>query len=81
MLSDEQKREIYDKLGKDGLEDSGVEISLKDLLTLLFGGGKFVDHFGELPLLKRLDEKFISLSDEEKENAMREFMVILLFYS
>lgn len=40
VLGDENKRQIYDQKGKAGLEDQG-NVTIKDLLTLLFGAGKF----------------------------------------
>ena len=44
ILSDPQKREIYDKYGLDGLKGQGMEINPEDILRQMFGNG--FDGFG-----------------------------------
>jgi len=39
VLSDPKKKEIYDKLGKDGLKDGGQSHSASDIFEHFFGGG------------------------------------------
>ena len=42
VLSDEKKRQIYDKYGEEGLENQGVQFSNpSDLFSMLFSGGGF----------------------------------------
>jgi len=50
VLSDEEKKRLYDKYGKVALEttEQGSPVSTELLFAMLFGGGKFVDVFGEL---------------------------------
>lgn len=45
VLSDPQKKEIYDKYGKEGLQNTG-EIDPRALIRILFGAGLFDDYFG-----------------------------------
>ncbi|KAJ3031728.1 UNVERIFIED_CONTAM: Type I HSP40 co-chaperone [Siphonaria sp. JEL0065] len=48
VLSDEQKREVYDKYGEEGLENGGGMGGMNpgDLFSQLFGGGGGGDPFG-----------------------------------
>ncbi len=48
VLMDAEKRERYDKFGKQGLQgpDGGIDMSV--VMRMLFGGGEFEDCFGEL---------------------------------
>jgi DnaJ-class molecular chaperone len=45
---DEQKREIYDKYGKEGLREDGGEMDPVVVFKMLFGGTEFEDLFGEI---------------------------------
>lgn len=47
VLSDEEKRRIYDQYGHDGLRSRGVapDINVQDIIEQFFGGG-FADFFG-----------------------------------
>ena len=38
VLSDPQKREVYDKYGKEGLNDRGMGVDINDILKNIFGG-------------------------------------------
>jgi DnaJ family protein A protein 2 len=47
VLSDANKREIYNKYGKDGLKEGGFQAhSAADIFERFFGGGMFGDFFG-----------------------------------
>ncbi|TKX23596.1 mitochondrial protein import protein mas5 [Elsinoe australis] len=49
ILSDSQKRQIYDQYGKDGLEQGGMGgggMAAEDLFNSFFGGGGFSNIFG-----------------------------------
>ena len=40
MLSDREKRELYDKYGEDGIKEGGAHAGgMDDLLSQMFGGG------------------------------------------
>lgn len=72
ILGDEEKRKIYDKSGRDGLEahEAFSNIDIKGVLRALFGGGEFDDVFGdvaELPLVKGV---MGNKEEEEEEEDM-----------
>lgn len=47
VLSDEEKRKIYDKYGKKGLENNGgMNFNADDIFSSFFGGGPFGSSFG-----------------------------------
>jgi DnaJ family protein A protein 2 len=47
VLSDEKKRQIYDKYGKDGLKEGGFNAhNAEDIFSQFFGGGGFSSFFG-----------------------------------
>ena len=48
VLSDPEKREMYHKHGKSGVEFGEVDPVV--MFTMLFGGGKFDQYIGELSL-------------------------------
>ena len=59
VLSDPQKRTIYDERGKDGVQmaQNAGNVDIKMVFRLMFGGGAFDDVFGdvcELPMLKQM---------------------------
>ncbi len=49
VLSDPQKREIYDKNGKAAFEQ-GTFMDPKELFKSMFGGGKFAEIFGDITM-------------------------------
>lgn len=50
VLSDPEKRKIYDQHGVEGLEAASAmdKIDIKSLIRALFGGGEFDDIFGDV---------------------------------
>lgn len=47
VLTDEKKRQIYDKYGKEGLKEGGFQAhSAEDIFSQFFGGGGFSSFFG-----------------------------------
>eukprot|EP00802_Teleaulax_amphioxeia_P009483 Tamp_09500.p2 GENE.Tamp_09500~~Tamp_09500.p2 ORF type:complete len:448 (+),score=135.03 Tamp_09500:503-1846(+) len=59
VLSDPQKRKIYDERGKEGVQmaQNAGNVDIKMVFRLMFGGGAFDDLFGdvcELPMLKQM---------------------------
>mmetsp|Transcript_63539 Transcript_63539/g.170016 ORF Transcript_63539/g.170016 Transcript_63539/m.170016 type:complete len:317 (-) Transcript_63539:153-1103(-) len=59
VLSDGNKRQIYDERGKDGVQQAEAmgQVDVGMLFRLMFGGGAFDDFFGDvcqLPLLKQM---------------------------
>jgi DnaJ-class molecular chaperone len=78
VLMDPQKREIYNKYGKKGLQTEGGEFDLAQataqLFGLLFGGDRFLDVFGEVSIcyMTRLqtDEEIVRETDEERQNQL-----------
>jgi hypothetical protein len=59
VLSDPQKRTIYNERGKDGVQmaQNAGNVDIKMVFRLMFGGGAFDDIFGdvcELPMLKQM---------------------------
>ncbi|KAL6065838.1 DnaJ heat shock protein family (Hsp40) member B6b, variant 2 [Balamuthia mandrillaris] len=50
ILSDESKRQLYDKYGKDAVSGAQGQMDMTQLFTMLFGAGKFDDVFGDLNL-------------------------------
>jgi len=41
VLSDPQKKEMYDRFGKDGLNNGGMGVDPDDIISRFFGGGGF----------------------------------------
>jgi len=72
ILSDERKRELYDKYGKEHVqatESGGLDLSM--LLRMLFGGGRFDDVFGELMMTSLLATEEGGGGDEAKREMER----------
>ncbi|MDP2434275.1 MAG: DnaJ domain-containing protein [archaeon] len=57
ILSDEEKRDFYDRHGREGTKakEQGQFVDPKELFQMLFGGGKFKEIFGEISMLDALD--------------------------
>jgi len=67
VLSDPEQREKYDKYGKEAMSGQQT-MDPQELFQHLFGGGKFVDIFGELALFERSQ---IDSEDAEAVEAFR----------
>lgn len=70
ILSDEKKKELYDKYGKSavGLDQQGGAMDATLLFGVLFGAGKFEDTFGDIEEL--IDPQMFSeqpMDPEERE--------------
>lgn len=46
MLSDDEKRAIYDKRGEEGLANGGAQHDPFDMFSSMFGGGSFFNFGG-----------------------------------
>jgi curved DNA-binding protein CbpA len=66
ILSDEEKREMYDKYGKDYVSGQGGEVDISFAFKMLFGAGKFDDVIGEMNLFSSF------MADEQSESAKAE---------
>jgi DnaJ-class molecular chaperone len=75
---DPSKRDLYNKYGKQGLQvdANGVDIgqAATQLFSLLFGGDRFMDVFGEVSISYMMnlqnDEEISRETNEEKQNEM-----------
>lgn len=92
VLSDEEKRRVYDTHGEEGVRsfESAEQFEFKDLIKSLFGAGKFDDIFddifftdillssdGQMPSDKSNDELQKEVSDFFEKECQR-FSVILM---
>ncbi|ODV83086.1 hypothetical protein CANARDRAFT_30313 [[Candida] arabinofermentans NRRL YB-2248] len=71
ILSDHEKRAIYDEVGKDQLKDAGgaaEEIDPREYFSMMFGGEGFEDYIGKLNLLMTMFEAFEEQEAEEKKS-------------
>jgi curved DNA-binding protein CbpA len=69
ILTDETKKQIYDKYGKDGVkkeEARGTKDSI-EMYKSMFGGGKFQDTFGELTLFQSIFSTQASTREEQRK--------------
>jgi predicted acetyltransferase len=72
VLSDDEKRAIYDKHGKAGLErvgssgSGGDGMDPRELFSMLFGGGKFDDCFGEMSFATIIDLQMSGIINEDE---------------
>eukprot|EP00668_Euglena_longa_P033962 GGOE01043654.1.p1 GENE.GGOE01043654.1~~GGOE01043654.1.p1 ORF type:complete len:334 (-),score=138.36 GGOE01043654.1:533-1534(-) len=73
VLSDEKKREVYDKFGKSGLEGHGEAdgAQMRAVFRMLFGAGAFDDCFGELSMAMMCDDDLQHKTQEEAQEFMR----------
>jgi len=69
VLTDDTKKQIYDKYGKEGVkkeEGRGTKDSI-DIYKSMFGNGKFTDTFGELTLFQSIFSNSLN-AEEQKKN-------------
>jgi DnaJ-class molecular chaperone len=66
VLMDDSKRELYDRYGKDAVSSSSTSnFDLKEMLGMLFGGGKFENEFGEISFAAVMSAQPTTQSAEE----------------
>jgi len=72
ILTDDTKKQIYDKYGKGGVkkeEGRGTKDSI-DMYKSMFGSGKFVDTFGELTLFHTLFSNTTPEAQKKKQTEL-----------
>jgi len=74
VLYDNEKREKYDKYGKDALKE-GHEMDPKEMFKMIFGGGKFVDIFGDVELMEDRETEEFKKKDEEKVKRLADILL------
>jgi len=67
ILSNTQKRAIYDKFGESGFEAQKETFGMRQIFRLLFGAGAFDDYFGELTFVLSFDPEFSQMNDQQKQ--------------
>eukprot|EP01089_Gocevia_fonbrunei_P009453 TRINITY_DN2175_c0_g1_i1.p1 TRINITY_DN2175_c0_g1~~TRINITY_DN2175_c0_g1_i1.p1 ORF type:complete len:504 (-),score=151.18 TRINITY_DN2175_c0_g1_i1:13-1524(-) len=67
ILSDEEKRTVYDKYGKEGLKSNEGGMDVSFFFKMLFGGGEFEDVFGEVNMVSAIMETDQEMSEEKKK--------------
>jgi len=70
VLSNDEKRSLYDKFGKSSLQNSGSGPGMREIIRVLFGAGGFDDCFGELSFGMSMDPAFADLEEKEREEKM-----------
>jgi len=77
VLHSEDKRQRYDKYGKEGLEPE-LGVHLEKLFSSLFGAGKFDECFGELSLFSMEDRASNPTTDQQRsiEEHYRETLLV-----
>jgi len=84
VLSDNHRRETYDKRGQAGVqaEEAGAEVDPKELFRHLFGDGKFEGYFGELMLFDMMalepdDQEAAELLQAKQASMISELAVLM----
>jgi len=66
VLSDDEKRKIYDLHGISGLQEDGQGIDPREMFNLMFGAGKFMDIFGETTFAIMFDHEVMAMNEEKQ---------------
>lgn len=69
ILSDPEKRDLYDKLGRAGVSGGGEDPFV--MFKMMFGLGKFNDNFGELGFIKAMLDQMGMEGEEVDQEAMQ----------
>lgn len=77
ILKEKDKRELYDELGKDGMEEKkqageAADIDPSEFFTMIFGGDSFKDWIGELSMLNDLSKAAEVLEEDQSDKAQVE---------
>ena len=78
VLSDTQKRQIYNERGKDGVQQAQAagNVDIAMVFRLMFGGGAFDDIFGDICQLPMLKQMISSMEGQFKGEAMDEDRIL-----
>ncbi|KAG7876278.1 hypothetical protein KL938_004669 [Ogataea parapolymorpha] len=71
VLSDPEKRKLYDEIGKDELTKTGgaaEDLGPRELFSMMFGGEGFEPYIGKLTLLTAMFEEMAADPEVEPEN-------------
>eukprot|EP01120_Amphizonella_sp_Union-15-10_P015907 TRINITY_DN8267_c0_g1_i1.p1 TRINITY_DN8267_c0_g1~~TRINITY_DN8267_c0_g1_i1.p1 ORF type:complete len:589 (+),score=125.26 TRINITY_DN8267_c0_g1_i1:27-1793(+) len=71
VLSDPDKRSLYDKYGKEAALGVGPEAEIANLISMIFGAGQFSDVFGELSF-QIIMQASLSGEMKDEESLMKE---------
>jgi len=70
VLSDPEKRKLYNLHGRAGVSGGGAGVSERAMFKMLFGAGLFDDCFGELSFAIMNDAEFVMLPEIERKKKL-----------